>query len=99
MQLNLLSFPTRRSSDLRGAQAGDVAVVVGAEDVDQALEAALELVPVVGDVGGQVGRFAVGADQHAVLVVAEGRRARSEEHTSELQSQLHLVCRILLEKT
>src|SRR5689334_24480347 len=25
-------------------------------------------------------------------------RARSEEHTSELQSQFHLVCRLLLEK-
>src|SRR3989449_3237085 len=30
----------------------------------------------------------------AVKVVA----ARSEEHTSELQSRLHLVCRLLLEK-
>src|SRR4030043_1312206 len=30
-----------------------------------------------------------------------GRResCRSEEHTSELQSRLHLVCRLLLEKT
>src|SRR2546422_6762765 len=28
---------------------------------------------------------------------ASGRR-RSEEHTSELQSRLHLVCRLLLEK-
>src|SRR2546422_1358793 len=27
-----------------------------------------------------------------------GRRQRSEEHTSELQSRLHLVCRLLLEK-
>src|SRR5689334_24189852 len=27
-----------------------------------------------------------------------GRRPRSEEHTSELQSQFHLVCRLLLEK-
>src|SRR3989449_240399 len=27
-----------------------------------------------------------------------GLRARSEEHTSELQSRLHLVCRLLLEK-
>src|SRR2546422_5498154 len=27
-----------------------------------------------------------------------GRRPRSEEHTSELQSRLHLVCRLLLEK-
>src|SRR5256884_471970 len=26
------------------------------------------------------------------------RRCRSEEHTSELQSRLHLVCRLLLEK-
>src|SRR5689334_24506059 len=28
----------------------------------------------------------------------EHDRARSEEHTSELQSQFHLVCRLLLEK-
>src|SRR2546429_6075849 len=27
-----------------------------------------------------------------------GQAARSEEHTSELQSRLHLVCRLLLEK-
>src|SRR2546422_8045743 len=27
-----------------------------------------------------------------------GRSSRSEEHTSELQSRLHLVCRLLLEK-
>src|SRR2546422_4581219 len=27
-----------------------------------------------------------------------GGTARSEEHTSELQSRLHLVCRLLLEK-
>src|SRR2546422_11033803 len=36
-----------------------------------------------------------------VSVLAERRRhaaARSEEHTSELQSRLHLVCRLLLEK-
>src|SRR3989449_4211066 len=32
-----------------------------------------------------------------IEVVARGR-ARSEEHTSELQSRLHLVCRLLLEK-
>src|SRR2546422_5162854 len=27
-----------------------------------------------------------------------GQLSRSEEHTSELQSRLHLVCRLLLEK-
>src|SRR5947199_3588142 len=31
-------------------------------------------------------------------VVGQYRRARSEEHTSELQSLRHLVCRLLLEK-
>src|SRR2546422_6187368 len=30
--------------------------------------------------------------------LARSRRLRSEEHTSELQSRLHLVCRLLLEK-
>src|SRR6266581_8886334 len=30
--------------------------------------------------------------------VAERPRTRSEEHTSELQSPVHLVCRLLLEK-
>src|SRR6266581_5084239 len=29
---------------------------------------------------------------------APGRAMRSEEHTSELQSPVHLVCRLLLEK-
>src|SRR2546422_4166205 len=33
-----------------------------------------------------------------VAGVARGRARRSEEHTSELQSRLHLVCRLLLEK-
>src|SRR2546422_3475108 len=28
----------------------------------------------------------------------DARQTRSEEHTSELQSRLHLVCRLLLEK-
>src|SRR2546422_6385278 len=37
--------------------------------------------------------------EHAELGRAElETRDRSEEHTSELQSRLHLVCRLLLEK-
>src|SRR5690554_4130597 len=34
----------------------------------------------------------------AVLLVTSVRNRRSEEHTSELQSRPHLVCRLLLEK-
>src|SRR2546422_7448615 len=41
----------------------------------------------------------VGADHHRDSTRQGVRgRARSEEHTSELQSRLHLVCRLLLEK-
>src|SRR5690348_17636597 len=32
------------------------------------------------------------------LAAAGGGHTRSEEHTSELQSPVHLVCRLLLEK-
>src|SRR2546422_8416859 len=34
----------------------------------------------------------------STFALAYRRLARSEEHTSELQSRLHLVCRLLLEK-
>src|SRR5947209_13104327 len=36
--------------------------------------------------------------QHPKLVAAIKEQARSEEHTSELQSRQYLVCRLLLEK-
>src|SRR3989449_5990730 len=37
-----------------------------------------------------------GDDRNGELL--EAAHGRSEEHTSELQSRLHLVCRLLLEK-
>src|SRR5438876_7205977 len=39
-----------------------------------------------------------GAGQVAVRRELAARLLRSEEHTSELQSPVHLVCRLLLEK-
>src|SRR5688572_31958945 len=51
--------------------------------------AALRLLDEVAD---QVDRAEVGIGD------VEARRVRSEEHTSELQSQSNLVCRLLLEK-
>src|SRR5438477_1027152 len=45
--------------------------------------------------------FAAARDDelHLVVVAREGdREQRSEEHTSELQSHVNLVCRLLLEK-
>src|SRR2546422_3993459 len=52
------------------------------------------------------GGSALGMIETAILLEEMGRAAapgpyfptRSEEHTSELQSRLHLVCRLLLEK-
>src|SRR5258708_37884935 len=50
----------------------------------------------------EIGRAvrAVDHDLHSAQVERGGKRAlaRSEEHTSELQSPDHLVCRLLLEK-
>src|SRR2546422_8625264 len=42
-------------------------------------------------VGEQAAVWIRGLQEHGVM-------GRSEEHTSELQSRLHLVCRLLLEK-
>src|SRR3712207_7685820 len=39
-----------------------------------------------------------GGGRGRVLRAADHLRARSEEHTSELQSRQYLVCRLLLEK-
>src|SRR5262245_65071138 len=91
----LLSFPTRRSSDLRRRQIdGDDLVplldgkfldrrdVLDAGIVDQNIDAPERLLGGL-DHGGDLGRLG---------------HVRSEEHTSELQSLRHLVCRLLLEK-
>src|SRR2546422_6365467 len=52
------------------------------------------VVPVFGD-----GRYAMQPVWIEDVALAFARAAeRSEEHTSELQSRLHLVCRLLLEK-
>src|SRR2546422_3841651 len=39
-----------------------------------------------------------GTATRAAWIEGQLRQRRSEEHTSELQSRLHLVCRLLLEK-
>src|SRR5690349_23120291 len=46
----------------------------------------------------RISRSGGGRRAGRVVCVARGRAARSEEHTSELQSRRDLVCRLLLEK-
>src|SRR2546422_11001807 len=47
---------------------------------------------------GQVLQFSYIGTAMVERIVAADDVIRSEEHTSELQSRLHLVCRLLLEK-
>src|SRR2546429_2388539 len=46
----------------------------------------------------QAGRGLAGSSNRLRNSLVVVQVARSEEHTSELQSRLHLVCRLLLEK-
>src|SRR5437762_11446453 len=47
---------------------------------------------------GSAGPPVRGAGVYPLILVAEHDHERSEEHTSELQSPMYLVCRLLLEK-
>src|SRR2546429_5264742 len=46
----------------------------------------------------RIGRRFGRREQRFATGRSHSRSSRSEEHTSELQSRLHLVCRLLLEK-
>src|SRR5207237_8821632 len=95
---DLLSFPTRRSSDLRPASPAAL-VLLGIHRCARRERAHFlrhrDLLRIFPEFLFAVARPAlasrlfsgVGASSH-----------RSEEHTSELQSHLNLVCRLLLEK-
>src|SRR5689334_7959399 len=47
---------------------------------------------------GKIAEMRTGEGKTLVATLPAYLNARSEEHTSELQSQFHLVCRLLLEK-
>src|SRR5690606_41696572 len=96
-QRDLHSFPTRRSSDLLGGNP---------------VEAAMKLLVFgqTGQVARELQRLAPGAEYlgrdradlsdptACAAAIHAFQPARSEEHTSELQSREKLVCRLLLEK-
>src|SRR5437870_11436384 len=82
-------FPTRRSSDLFSAGPAVLPVPV--------LEEARAHMLALPDVGMSV--MEISHRSKAFDEIIQGADAgRSEEHTSELQSRGHLVCRLLLEK-
>src|SRR5262245_66483862 len=81
---DLHSFPTRRSSDLS-------VLLMGQQDtLDRFKTLAAEQLPMKVSLRKNSDRW---PPLHTPIVWE-----RSEEHTSELQSLRHLVCRLLLEK-
>src|SRR5207244_13583334 len=86
------SFPTRRSSDLRFGDGVDLVLGTGRKKI---LESTADLgIDMPKEIAASGRVFAETLDS----IPGGARRVRSEEHTSELQSPDHLVCRLLLEK-
>src|SRR5690606_40849991 len=96
---DLGTFPTRRSSDLVWSRDQVATLIVlppdgSVEGLGEQLDRVYELLDE---------QFRQGARQRMYLsgvntALADTLAARSEEHTSELQSRENLVCRRLLEK-
>src|SRR5690606_39406598 len=89
------AFPTRRSSDLRAALAAlrsgrSISAVSRATGVSRAALRSWR--------DGTRGARTSGCPRCASVPGPPEPQARSEEHTSELQSRENLVCRLLLEK-
>src|SRR5205814_10501473 len=92
------SFPTRRSSDLGGTVTDPQGDAVGAgPDI-----AAFSVCHTATELQLDVNLFTPWGNDKGVVIDLDvdqnSNTGRSEEHTSELQSLRHLVCRLLLEK-
>src|SRR5262245_64175500 len=87
---DLHSFPTRRSSDLERAHERVLAHVV--------VRRAFMRIPIASEGHQSPVTASHGARRSSSKRCGTIGTQRSEEHTSELQSLRHLVCRLLLEK-
>src|SRR3712207_8529086 len=86
----LFPYTTLFRSRLRRGDVQHQLLAVVAGDVDQ----------VAGDRGNRLTKAEAFCERGRAELVGDGEvvAARSEEHTSELQSRQYLVCRLLLEK-
>src|SRR5439155_24555007 len=92
----LPSFPTRRSSDLVSEAEAVQRLSRSPHWVWAAMDPESKLLLAL-NMGDRALAMAQRVVHQVVQVLAPGC-VRSEEHTSELQSRGHLVCRLLLEK-
>src|SRR3712207_7841796 len=74
----------------------DIAILTGGEVITEEMGLKLENTQV--SQLGRARRVVVSKDTTTIVDGAGDGEARSEEHTSELQSRQYLVCRLLLEK-
>src|SRR5205814_2543347 len=97
--LPLPSFPTRRSSDLTATgqhcpEGWTLYQLPGPQ-----LKGVMDPGSAEASYYDWVDQFdTFGLGKNVPIATGNGNDARSEEHTSELQSLRHLVCRLLLEK-
>src|SRR5262245_64272302 len=85
------SFPTRRSSDLFASHRARIRQpLAGHMLIGRALLDRIDIAALPDDYGIDI--------TLTLTALATDAAIRSEEHTSELQSLRHLVCRLLLEK-
>src|SRR5438045_3812258 len=93
------SFPTRRSSDLTGEAVVFEIAAVRAAAVEEGsggeTEGPVEGFGIIDETGIAGSGVAVGLHFDGFFL-EDKAGGRSEEHTSELQSLRHLVCRLLL---
>src|SRR5439155_20374684 len=96
---DLPSFPTRRSSDLAAVSSAlppispIITIALVSSSSLNSRSASRKLVPMIGSPP-----MPMQVDWPIPRLVSCPTASRSEEHTSELQSRGHLVCRLLLEK-
>src|SRR5207244_10986604 len=91
---DLHSFPTRRSSDLRWYSSA----ITAPERPPRIPSSTIRAVSRLRTASPWRADCRLASSSEAAPRTAVRRRTRSEEHTSELQSPDHLVCRLLLEK-
>src|SRR5207247_10437335 len=94
---HLLSFPTRRSSDLTASRENWTAEMGASIRLRLGT---IRTTPLFLSL--PVSSFLLARFLHAIpaahAILPYGTTIRSEEHTSELQSRVDLVCRLLLDK-
>src|SRR5205085_10781924 len=95
---DLHSFPTRRSSDLTPKEPPHMSLPLIRETLMKRCRGTVVCASLLPAALLILGLGFADRGNTPFVVMSKTLQSRSEEHTSELQSQSNLVCRLLLEK-